>query len=130
LPISVSKLELVDDVVASSPDYRNLDDSFKTYKQFNVVPSVFGKDDVYTQPAEAVDAELWHIHLKTPTRYIPSNIHLRFTSDTHLVYTRGKKDRDHYLLVAILTPDAHDQANDDSVMMYLASLASEWRKSH
>lgn len=70
-----------------------------------------------------------HIHLIEPCNW-PANI-LQFnrTSDTHLVYWQGFWDRDCYLLIQILSPDAHNKARNNNVMRKIGEIASKFREN-
>lgn len=99
------------------------------------LPSIFGKDDAYMQPPQAVLACLMHIHIKIPPARFPAGLprHQRKCSvgkpgeDAALVYVQGELEENRYLLLAFLWPDAHTKSRDRTKMRYLARIAKEWR---
>jgi mRNA interferase YafO len=101
---------------------------FKLYKQ-GYSFSVFGKDGAYIRPDDIQPHELCHVHLMTrkDTNYLNSYQDSR-TSDRALVYARGIKSRNSYLLIAVLEPPAHDKAQDYEFMRFLAAIAAEFRR--
>lgn len=81
---------------------------------------IFGRDKAFNRPKQAVEQDIWHVHMETPAvfaawdslwkRGFPQD---NFTSDKILVYGRlWDVSRAPYLLVAILDPDGHDQMED------------------
>tara|TARA_R110000868_G_C10969398_1_gene769535 strand:- start:11666 stop:11854 length:189 start_codon:yes stop_codon:yes gene_type:complete len=50
-------------------------------------------------------------------------------SDIHLVYCCGFYDTNHYLLITILKPDAHRQANNIDRMLDIAAIAAGFREN-
>ena len=102
-------------------------------------PSYFGKDVPYDKPKDAVLNDLWHMHLAhTPEDsrierpIVPwnhSQPQIRRTSNKFLVYTRGEKDRDVYIILAIIFPRAHEKSQSIDHMNGLIKLA-EQAKAH
>lgn len=50
--------------------------------------------------------------------------------DASLVYVRGLMDPDAYCLLAFLYPNAHELANEEPFMLWLARLAKQFRKDN
>ncbi len=72
-----------------------------------------------------------HIHLQEPEHPWPLQL-LQFsrTSDIHLVYCQGFYNTSVYLLMAILSPDAHAQALNNSIMYKLGKMAENFRDQY
>jgi mRNA interferase YafO len=69
--------------------------------------------------------------LQTPKytgRMVKKSIQTERTSDTCLVYCRGFSHPDRYLLIDILSPNAHEQANEIDRMLRIAQLAARFRE--
>lgn len=102
------------------------------------LPSIFGKDDAYMQPPQAVRACLMHIHIKIPPATFPKGLprHQRKCArgnpgeDAALIYVPGELEEDKYLLLAFLWPDAHAKSRDRTTMRYLSRLALDWREKN
>ncbi|MBD8597097.1 type II toxin-antitoxin system YafO family toxin [Pseudomonas sp. CFBP 8772] len=98
-------------------------------------PSIFGRDAPYTQPPQALQACLMHIHIKIPPARFPQGVaqhdrccpRNRPGEDAALVYVPGELEEHRFLLLAFLWPDAHGRARDRNTMKYLARLARDWR---
>jgi len=110
---------------------QGLVNDFKGYKLTGIVPNNFGRDALYDHPnnlpivlAERVN----HIHLGSIGNPLPSNV-IQFykTSDIHLVYCQGAINDSCYLLMAILSPNAHEQAKSRDVMYKLGVMAEKFR---
>lgn len=99
------------------------------------LPSIFGKDDAYMQPPQAVRACLMHIHIKIPPARFPANLPRQQRKcprgipgeDAALIYVPGELEEHRYLLLALLWPDAHGKARDRTIMRYLSRIATDWR---
>lgn len=107
---------------------------FKSYKESGALPNTFGRDAHYNHPNSlpiVISEQLNHIHLATENTVWPDNT-LQFyrTSDTHLVYCHGDMQTNSYLLMAILAPDAHTQARDNSIMHSLGKMAEKFRQQY
>jgi mRNA interferase YafO len=107
---------------------------FKLYKETGVVPDNFGRDALYNHPngLPIVKAEeLSHIHLADADNPWPLRI-LQFnrTSDVHLVYCQGQTHEECYLLMAILSPNAHEQANSRDIMFKLGTMAERFHNQY
>jgi mRNA interferase YafO len=70
-----------------------------------------------------------HIHLGNEENPLAINkIQFYQTSDIHLVYCQGALDENCYLLMTILSPDAHKQARTTEIMFKLGVMAERFRK--
>lgn len=107
---------------------------FKRYKSGEVVPDAFGRDVPYDHlntPDILKSEEVQHIHLLSKEIDWPMHtIQFSKTSDTHLVYCQGFSCPDTYLLMAILSPDAHEQAWSTQVMLPLGEMARNFRNKY
>jgi mRNA interferase YafO len=97
-----------------------------------VLPDLFGRDVPYNHPntLPSVKAEeLWHIHLLDGESSWPAHCKKQDdkTSDDHLVYCPPYQTPHCFLLIAILSPDAHAQALKNQVMLDLAKMAENFR---
>lgn len=102
------------------------------------IPVIFGRDAPYTQPSQALDACLMHIHVRIPPAKFRPNTPQRDRvcrtgrpgEDAALVYAQGELYEDRYLILAFLWPDAHGKSRDRDVMKYLCRAALEWRSNN
>jgi mRNA interferase YafO len=110
-------------------ELRSLVGEFKSYKEGISLPSTFGKDVPYNH-AHTLSAvkieEIYHIHLDQD-EFPGEMLQEKRTSDNHLVYCANFHSSGIYLLMAILQPDAHEQAKDNSIMLNLAHMANYFR---
>lgn len=101
---------------------------FKEYKQTNSYWA-FGRDTPYHQPPSVTEFNLKHVHLLTCKDYQKYEKHktslYHRTSDKHLVYASSPYDYDHYLLIAIIDPKAHQTANNMSFMRSLVDICKQ-----
>jgi len=73
--------------------------------------------------------EVRHVHLAEPgVPWRPGLPQHRRTSDHHLVYSQGALNEDMYLMIAVLSPDAHEQARDNSIMYNIGREAEIFRQ--
>lgn len=111
-----------------------LTDDFKRYKATNISPENFGRDAPYDHPntlAVLKAEQVQHIHLGSEDKPLPFNrIQFHQTSDVHLVYCQSFNVDDIYLLIAILSPNAHQQANNREVMFKLGVMAESFRNKY
>ncbi|WP_394172375.1 type II toxin-antitoxin system YafO family toxin [Thalassotalea litorea] len=112
----------------------NLVKDFKRYKLTGVLPDLFGRDVAYDHPntLPIITAEqVQHIHLASADSPFPIKL-LQFkrTSDQHLLYCPSAIHDDTYLLMAILSPNAHKQAFDRNVMYKLGVMAEKFRHNY
>ncbi|REL28020.1 type II toxin-antitoxin system YafO family toxin [Thalassotalea euphylliae] len=109
----------------------NLVNDFKSYKLTGTAPQYLGRDVPYDHPGTlptVLAEEVQHIHLGNQDNPLPLNkIQYHRTSDVHLVYCQGALDGNCYLLMAILAPDAHNQAKSRDIMFKLGTMAEKFR---
>lgn len=109
-------------------------DDFKQYKMTGIPPEYFGRDVPYDHPntlPSVLAEEIQHLHLGSDDEPLPlRNIQFHRTSDVHLVYCQGAIHSDCFLLMAILRPNAHEQANNRDVMFKLAKMAENFRSHY
>lgn len=107
---------------------------FKAYKQGDGLPDTFGRDVAYDHPhtlSTVKQEELHHLHLaQDPKDWTEHAVQFSRTSDVHLVYCRGFYDPDCYALLAILSPDAHQQSFDRDLMLKLTRAATHFRNRY
>ena len=107
---------------------------FKHYKKTGVPADHFGRDAPYNHinslPSVRLQ-ELQHLHLLTqPLSKIRSSRQFNKTSDDHLVYCQGFYSNELYLLIALLSPDAHEQARNNNVMLKMAQISEKFRNQY
>ncbi len=117
----------------------NLAEDFKRYKESDglQLPHYFGKDTPYMHPELAIDASLSHVHLAVPPHEFPAG-RPQFQRkcpysqklDAALVYTEGDLYSNRFCLMAILWPNAHGVANDQTTISHLARKAKSWREEN
>jgi len=111
-----------------------LEEDFKSYKSTESLPRNFGRDELYDHPntLPIVKAEsVRHIHLedaKHPWPVFLDQFHK--TSDVHLVYCESDMTADCYLLMAILSPNAHALARNNNWMFKLGKMAEAFRQRY
>jgi len=106
-----------------SPVNDSIFQHFKRYKQDHSLPTTIGRDVPYHRPSDAAFAGLHHVHLG---QFNEKEIQFYRCSDDHLVYAKGMFTHA-YLLIDILTPDAHQKANSIETMMKYIELANQFR---
>jgi len=109
-----------------------LEDDFRHYKGQGILPDLFGRDAPYNHPntLPSVKAEdIWHIHLLDEESSWPTHCKNQSdkTSDHHLVYCPAYQTSNCFLLIAILSPNAHAQARKNQVMFNIAVMAESFR---
>lgn len=80
----------------------------------------FGRDVPYLQPPKMNEYKVRHIHLIRKSAYESyqnrrTRVHDR-VSDKVLIYAKSPIDNNHFLLIAILDPDAHVTAQNHNFM--------------
>lgn len=132
-PVRIFKSRIIEQQLGER-ELRALVEDFKAYKQTGLLPDTFGRDAPYNHPngLPTVKAEqLSHLHLCDAEEPWPRRAaQFRRTSDIHLVYCQGFSDESTYLLMAILAPDAHAQARDNTRMYHLAKMAERFRSQY
>jgi len=125
-----------------TPGFADLASDFKKYvfSGKKDLPHYFGKDVPYLRPPGAVDADLWHLHLKQgsiedivdPPRYPwdPAKTQHKRTSNKWLVYTRSFRNPNCYIILTIIFPDAHGLAEQRPHMDGLIELAERARAAY
>lgn len=117
--------------ILTDDELDTLVDDFKSYKLTGNAPEHFGRDVSYDHPNNlpiVLAEEVQHIHLGSEDNSLPINkIQYYQTSDIHLVYCQGALNASCYLLMAILSPDAHKQARSREVMFKLGTMAEKFR---
>ena len=113
------------------PLRKQLAQDFKAYLLPNSHSSLFGRDVPYDHPNSPrliLQEEVRHVHLEDPEApWSPGLPSYRRTSDTHLVYCQGAIREDHYCLLALLAPHAHEDAKDFDRMMKIGVMAEKFR---
>jgi len=117
--------------IVTDEELNALVDDFKSYKLTGNAPEHFGRDVPYDHPNTLpiiLTEEVQHIHLGSEDKPLPvRKIQFYQTSDIHLVYCQGALNENCYLLMTILSPDAHDQAKSREVMFKLGVMAEKFR---
>ncbi|EKO3606697.1 type II toxin-antitoxin system YafO family toxin [Vibrio metschnikovii] len=112
-------------------ELQSLTKDFRHYKETGQKPDFFGRDQAYDHPNTLPilkSEEVRHIHLAASDAPFLSSIQFYQTSDTHLVYCQSWHDLGCFLLIAILTPDAHEQARNRTIMHNLGLIAEKFRQ--
>ncbi|GGI85796.1 type II toxin-antitoxin system YafO family toxin [Shewanella gelidii] len=102
-------------------------EQFKKYKSEQNTPISFGRDAPLVRPSDAKYAGLQHLHLGS-FNAITNQYHR--TSDSWLIYTSGFDNPHFFLLIDILTPDAHEEANNIDLMNRYIAFANSFRQEH
>lgn len=108
-------------------------EDFRRYRTTGELPDTFGRDAPYDHPhtlPTVLAEEIRHIHLAEEHPWPVHSIQYQRTSDVHLIYCQGALHDDHYLLIAILAPNAHEQARDNNMMMKLGLTAEKFRQRY
>jgi mRNA interferase YafO len=115
-------------------------EDFIRYKQTkgDELPHYFGFDTTYGHPPEVAGC-LWHIHLCIPPRKFDKRrcqIDRRCRrddpdNDVALVYAQGDLENHRFVILGVLSPDAHKVAKTDlDLMRYLGKLAQTFRREN
>ena len=117
--------------ILTDKELDTLVDDFKSYKITGNAPKNFGRDVAYDHPNNLpviLAEEIHHIHLGSEDKPLQlRKVQFYQTSDIHLVYCQGSLDESCYLLMTILSPDAHEQAKSREVMFKLGVMAEKFR---
>jgi len=117
--------------VLTDEELNALIDDFKSYKLTGNAPKHFGRDVPYDHPITlpvVLAEKVQHIHLGSEDKALPlKKIQFYQTSDIHLVYCQGALNENSYLLMTILSPDAHEQTKSRDVMYKLGIMAEKFR---
>lgn len=113
---------------------KDLVEDFREYKSTGQRPENFGRDVPYDSDHTLKivrEEKVQHIHLKdTESDWPVRAMQFRMTSDCHLLYCKGAMNDDHYLLIAILEPEAHQLARDNNVMFRVGQVAENFRNTY
>ena len=127
--IRIFKSKLIRETIDES-ELTQLETDFRRYKQEGVLPDLFGRDVPYDHPNTLPilkQEEVKHLHLlEQPIR----KLQFYRTSDSHLVYCGGFNNPDIYLFMALLRPDAHQQARQNEAMYQLGVMAQNFRRRY
>ncbi|WP_299833500.1 type II toxin-antitoxin system YafO family toxin [Pseudomonas sp.] len=101
------------------------------------LPDYFGFDVEYGSPP-AIAGCIEHIHLCIPPRNFPKRQKQAQRkcrkgepeNDVALVYARGLFENNQFCIIGVLMPDAHEQANNNDLMLYLGRLGREFRSDN
>ncbi len=128
--IRVFKSDVIGQQLGKS-ELEQLAADFKCYKETGIPATYFGRDVPYDHPhtlPSVRDERIMHLHLaEGEQHWTGRQTQYGRTSDHHLVYCQGFYKADHFLLMAILRPDAHAQACNNSIMSNLAIMAAKFR---
>ncbi|WP_198555562.1 type II toxin-antitoxin system YafO family toxin [Colwellia sp. 75C3] len=117
--------------ILTDKELDRLVDDFKSYKFTGNAPDHFGRDVLYDHPDTlpvVLSEEVRHIHLGSEDKPLAlRKLQFYQTSDIHLVYCQGSLNENCYLLMTILTPDAHEQARSREMMFKLGIMAEKFR---
>ncbi len=118
----------------TSEELTQLSKDFAQYKNNGIPADYFGRDALYNHINSSplvLSSELRHIHILTPAN-ASTDKRRRFnkTSDDHLVYCNGYYSKQAYLLISLLSPDAHAQSRNNNVMYALAQMADKFREKN
>ena len=107
---------------------------FKRYKETGIPADHFGRDALYNHinslPSVRVQ-ELQHMHLLTQQHSKTHSLRqFNKTSDDHLVYCQGFYSNEIYLLIALLSPNAHEQARNNNIMLKMAQFSEKFRNQY
>lgn len=104
---------------------------FIQYKQDNIRHSTFGRDEQYLRPQAVKDSDLWHIHLKDKTSkgWDRRGLDIFYmTSNTALIYTRGARSSDNYLIISIIENAHAHYGGTEQYVRRMAEIARDFQK--
>lgn len=102
---------------------------FKEYKKTDEPSVLIGRDAPLIRPSAAVFAGLWHTHIPDALEsFSPHQGIYHRTSDNFLVYCTGFSDPTNYLLIDILSPDAHNKSENIDLMNRYIKQAEKFRE--
>lgn len=129
LDIKVYKHKILSNSLTDN-ELQSLTKDFRAYKATGLKPDIFGRDEAYDHPNTSQllrSEEVRHIHLASIDNPFGNPAQFYQTSDTHLVYCQGWNHPNHFLLIAILSPDAHEQSRNGTIMYNLGLIAEKFR---
>ena len=131
--IRIFKTDLIREQM-SNKHLTQLAADFKRYKETGIPADHFGRDAPYNHvnslPSVRLQ-ELQHLHLLTQQKSkTHSSRQFNKTSDDHLVYCQGFYSNEIYLLITLLSPNAHEQARNNNVMLKMAQISEKFRNQY
>lgn len=114
-------------------DLDDLINDFRKYKESGLCPDYFGRDVAYDHPhtpSLILQEDVRHVHLSEFGAWPVRLMQFNRTSDRHLVYCQGAIHRECYLLITLLSPDAHEQATVSNVMRKIGEQAEIFRMKY
>ena len=118
----------------SAEELAQLVSDFSRYKSTGIPADNFGRDVPYDHPNTLLILKVEDVyHLHSADNEKPWSLmrtQYSKTSDIHLVYCQSALNSDCYLLMAVLQPNAHEQANDNSIMHNLGLMAEQFRQQY
>ncbi|QUX92067.1 toxin YafO [Marinomonas sp. A3A] len=122
----------VSSFLTDHPDISDLAKDFALYKETGIPPLHFGRDGDNNRPTICKEENVWHIHLAhLPihfTKWPKIRNQQARTSDKCLIYCPGYFNENHYLLIAILDPPAHEKQEDMPLMEQIGREAEAFRR--
>lgn len=106
-------------------------DQFLEYKEKNIRPKNFGRDVPYDRPQSVKDSNLWHIHLRDSSSGDWGRAWMRvydMTSNTAIIYTRGFKDKNSYLIISIIENAHTYYGGNEKYIRAMAEIALDFQK--
>jgi mRNA interferase YafO len=108
-------------------------EDFRQYKETTIPANYMGRDIPYdhmnTLPSVKRE-HVMHLHLKDGSQDWSGKNQYYRTSDKHLVYCQGSSNKNTYLLITMLEPEAHAKARFTSVMGKIADMAQNFRHQY
>lgn len=135
MDIKVSTSSIIEKLMGDTPEkietnLKKLVKDFKLYKS-GCTLAIFGKDAPYDHmntPRSVLDENVQHVHMIKIGEIFPRwKRQDQKTSEVHLVYCQAAMDDDHYYLITILEPNAHDLAKDGLIMRNIGDIAAKFR---
>lgn len=114
-------------------DLDDLTKDFLHYKESSLCPDYFGRDVAYDHPhtpTVVLQEDVRHIHLVEHSAWAVRLMQFNRTSDRHLVYCQGFFNPDCYLLITLLSPNAHEQAKINNIMRKIGEQAEIFRMKY
>lgn len=107
--------------------------NFREYKETGETKGIFGRDASYIRPSSAEFAKLQHVHIRDQKVKASTWNNLRTASfykvsNSAVVYVKGLRNNNKYLLLAVLNLNAHEMANNINFMCDLAEIAERFRE--
>ncbi len=120
---------LSDSFNRDTPYVQEIIKQFKEYKRTGEASDLIGRDAPLIRPSSAVFAGIRYIHLPDESEAFSIYQHIYHrTSDNFLVYCTGFYDLKDFLLIDILSPNAHDKAENIDLMNRYIKQAEKFRE--